>query len=255
MLPTIQVPIISSVHGRKRRLEREITKEELQAAVKYGKKEATYTNGILRWKYSFADIVYISDETSSVEVTCYTVEKPMGRVVISERLAVQYDEANLLITKRPKIITSHTVLIVDLSGSMRKSDMNGHKTRAKGVYYTIAEDFIASRLHPAELGSLGGGEVTYTDVVTLIEMRSTATVVFEFEPISWQLYNRFIDLHDSNRMESTSSLSDAPSTYSGSSTTIADALSACSSSRMERPAIASAVSKLPRIDFHRTSTV
>ena len=199
MLPTIQVPIISSVHGRKRRLEREITKEELQAAVKYGKKEATYTNGILRWKYSFADIVYISDETSSVEVTCYTVEKPMGRVVISERLAVQYDEANLRITKRPKIITSHTVLIVDMSGSMRKSDMNGHKTRARGVYYTIAEDFIASRLHPAELGSLGGGEVTYTDVVTLIEMRSTATVVFECEPISWQLYNRFIDLHDSNR--------------------------------------------------------
>ena len=199
MLPTIQIPLISSIHGRKRRQEREITKEDLQAAVKYGKKEATYTNGVLRWKYSFADIIYIADETSSVEVTCYTVEKPMGRVVISERLAVQIDEANLRITKRPKIITSHTVLIVDMSGSMRKSDMNGHKTRAKGVYNTIAEDFISSRLYPAELGSIGGSQVAFTDVVTLIEMRSTATVVFECEPISWQLYNRFNDLHDCNR--------------------------------------------------------
>jgi hypothetical protein len=200
MLSTTQeVPFISSIHGRKRRHEREITKEELQAAVKYGTKEATHTNGMLRWKYSFGDIVYIADETSSVEVTCYTVEKPLGRVVISERLAMQYDEANLRNSKRPKIITSHTVLIVDMSGSMRKSDMQGHKSRAKGVYFTIAEDFIASRLLPAELGRLGGGEVTNTDVVTLIEMRSTATVVFECEPISWQLYNRFIDLHDCSR--------------------------------------------------------
>ena len=108
MLSTTQeVPFISSIHGRKRRHEREITKEELQAAVKYGTKEATHTNGMLRWKYSFGDIVYIADETSSVEVTCYTVKKPLGRVVISERLAMQYDEANLRNSKRPKIISAY----------------------------------------------------------------------------------------------------------------------------------------------------
>ena len=55
----------------------------------------------------------------------------------------QHKEAVKRIQKDPRIITSHTALVVDMSASMKKSDMNGHKTRAKGVYYSLAEEFVA----------------------------------------------------------------------------------------------------------------
>ena len=109
---------------------------------------------------------------------------------------IQLKEARDRIRKNPKIITSHMVLIVDMSTSMSKADMNGHKSRARGVYYNIAEDVISVRLHPPEFGKIGGDNSTFTDVVTLIEMRNEATVVFEREPISWQLYNRFCSLRE-----------------------------------------------------------
>ena len=74
MLPTNQIPIVSSIHGRERREQRDITKRDLQAAIKYGTKEAQFRLGKIRWKYTFADVVYITDETSTVEVTSYAVE-------------------------------------------------------------------------------------------------------------------------------------------------------------------------------------
>eukprot|EP01035_Chromulina_nebulosa_P026959 gene26959-35373_t len=196
MLPTNQIPIISSIHGRERRQQRDITKRDLQAAIKYGTKEAQYRLGKLRWKYTFADVVYITDETSTVEVTSYAVELALTPVVITERMNIQLKEARDRIGKNSKIITSHMVLIVDMSTSMSMADMNGHRSRARGVYYTIAEDVISVRLHPPEFGKIGGDNTTFTDVVTLIEMRSGATVVFEREPISWQLYNRFCSLRE-----------------------------------------------------------
>ena len=196
MLKTNQVPVISSIHGRERREQRDITKRDLQAAIKYGDKVKQFRHGILRWKYTFADVVYITDETSTVEVTSYAVELPLAPVIISDRMSIQLEEARDRIRKNPKIITSHMVLIVDMSTSMSKADMNGHKSRARGVYYTIAEDVISVRLHDPEFGKIGGDNTTFTDVVTLIEMRNEATIVFEREPISWQLYNRFCSLRD-----------------------------------------------------------
>ena len=52
------VTVLSSAHGRQRRSERLISKSDLQAAVKYGEKEASYENnsGELRWKYTFREI-------------------------------------------------------------------------------------------------------------------------------------------------------------------------------------------------------
>jgi hypothetical protein len=65
-------------------------------------------------------------------------------------------------------ITSHTILIVDQSTSMSKSDVMGHRTRLRGVFYTIANEMIAAPLLM--------GMMAYTDVVTLIEMRTTPSI-------------------------------------------------------------------------------
>jgi hypothetical protein len=64
------------------------------------------------------------------------------------------------------------------------------------VYYNLAEEFVAERLYPIDSGVFGGKSVNHTDVVTLIEMRSQPTIVFEAEPISWILYNKFVKLAD-----------------------------------------------------------
>eukprot|EP00959_Pyramimonas_sp_CCMP1952_P384663 8061716-Pyramimonas_sp.AAC.2 len=73
---TSAVTVLASAHGRQRRLKRKINIRDLQAAVKYGTKEAGYPcprTGDLRWKYTFADVCYITDETSRREITSWPV--------------------------------------------------------------------------------------------------------------------------------------------------------------------------------------
>ena len=66
--------ILSSMHGRMRRAQRLIDKRDLQAVVRHGKCEVSYNQrGIRRLKYTFADIVYITDETSSHEITSWAI--------------------------------------------------------------------------------------------------------------------------------------------------------------------------------------
>ena len=49
-----------------------IDKRDLQAALKYGECEETYSQrGERRLKLIFADIVYITDETSTREIACW----------------------------------------------------------------------------------------------------------------------------------------------------------------------------------------
>jgi len=165
--------------------------------VKYGTKERGFPHprtGAIRWKYTFADVVYITDETSTQEITSWVLELPLSEKAIPIRLQQKIEEAKRRVTRDPGIITSHTVIVVDKSASMKKSDMDGHKRRDRGVYYNLAEEFCAPQLNSLECESIGGNLLTYTDVVTLIEMRDGPTVIFEHEPITWLLYNKFVRL-------------------------------------------------------------
>ncbi len=79
---TKNITLLSGVHGRERRAERQISKHDLQAAIKYGTKtpgKPSY-QGFFTWKYTFANIVYITDETSRIEITSWilpTVIEPI----------------------------------------------------------------------------------------------------------------------------------------------------------------------------------
>lgn len=168
--------------------------KNLQAAVKYGVKELGYPHPKtkeLRYKYTYMDVVYITDATSTIEITSWALALPIDKVAISPRMMRQVEEARHRLCDR-RIVTSHTVLVVDQSASMRKSDMNGHRSRSRAVYYELAHEFLAPRLRPISTGNPFSDSTT--EVVTLIEMRDTPTVVFEFEPVSWVLYNKFVDL-------------------------------------------------------------
>jgi hypothetical protein len=71
---------------------------------------------------------------------------------------------------------------------MKKSDVPGHRTRSRAVYYTIAMEMISKPLHQ-NLNS-------FTDVITIIEMRGDSKVIILMEPITWNLYNKIVQLAD-----------------------------------------------------------
>ena len=74
VLRTSCVEFITGIHGEQRRRERDVTKRDLQAAVKNGTKERSYgKNGEPRWKYTFADVIYITDDSSKQEITSWAV--------------------------------------------------------------------------------------------------------------------------------------------------------------------------------------
>jgi hypothetical protein len=132
--------------------------------------------------------VYITDSTSTLEITSYALPLPFEAVPVDTRQQLQYDEAKRRIEEGTDDITSHSVFIVDKSGSMRKSDVNGHQSRARAVYYTLAEEII--------LPQLEDDSVSHTDLVTIIEFRDEPVKVLDKEPVSWVLYNKLVELSE-----------------------------------------------------------
>ncbi|KAJ1430264.1 hypothetical protein B484DRAFT_463090 [Ochromonadaceae sp. CCMP2298] len=182
------VEFISSVHGAQRRAEREISKHDLQAAVKYGRSQVRPHRGPLRpLKFTYNNIVYITDSTATTEVTSWAkVQLPLQKVEIDESLSRQITEQKRRLASGAVAVTSHAVLVVDQSGSMRNSDVTGHRFRSRGAYYTIANEMIAQPLLR--------DQNSFTDVVTVIEMRDGAVVTIDKEPITWELHNKIVDL-------------------------------------------------------------
>ena len=196
-LRTSCIDFISSLHGRQRRAEREISVRDLQTAVKYGVKEPQWGDrrrGIrnftgLRYRITYNNIVYITDETCTKEVTSFALTQlPLEKVTIDQQLQRQIAEQKRRISSGEKAITSHTVVIVDQSTSMNNGDCFGHRSRSRGAYYTIASEMVA---RPLSLGQLA-----YTDTMTIIEMRNEAIVneSIYMEPTTWELHNKLVDL-------------------------------------------------------------
>ena len=84
--------------------------------------------------------------------------------------------------------TSHTVIVVDMSGSMREDDVNGARCRADGVWTTLARNFCRAQLE-------GQSSCMY-DVVSVIAMRTRAQVVVSCEPLTWVLYNKLVQFRE-----------------------------------------------------------
>ena len=86
-LRTSSIELICSLHSRQRKLEREIFKRDLQAAIKYGTKQIQ-SNGYI--KHTYNGIVYITDVLCSREITCYAeIQLPLDKYIIDESLSRQ----------------------------------------------------------------------------------------------------------------------------------------------------------------------
>eukprot|EP01052_Picozoa_sp_SAG31_P053046 SAG31_NODE_13401_length_872_cov_0.855110_1_plen_166_part_01 len=161
-LHTTAVEFHSSIHGRHRRQQRGIQKRDLQRAVLHGRRERTYGPGGYRhrqprWKYTYEGIVYITDDTSREEITSWRLDaypevllevypEPIAidRVTITMPMQAAHRLAVRNIATNPAGWTSHTVLVVDQSGSMRKHDMADCASRSDAVWVSLALDWVAN---------------------------------------------------------------------------------------------------------------
>lgn len=187
---TNDITLLSTAHGKARRALRGIKKHELKAAVKYGEKERGYPcrkTGLPRWKYTFADVVYITDHTSKEEVTSYRVSVEIERAEITPERMQWHQNSVENLKYHPEIYVTHSILIIDQSGSMKTSDVAGFRTRSEAAYGTLALDYVAQQLYARK-------ETDFTsDVVSVIEMHDTSEIVIDNQPLDWVLFNALLD--------------------------------------------------------------
>lgn len=199
IVPTAQSVLESSLHGRQRREERGIQKIDLQRARRYGMKEAGRFG---RLKYTYGGVVFIYDPHRNREVTSFKSQdvalassgtRATEPIILKKREETSDDVVRRTLQNRSIQLqkskwTSHSVLVVDMSGSMRRDDVNGSRCRSDGVWMTLARDFVKKPLQERKR--------TANDVISVILMRDEAEIVVRHESIDWGLYNKFIDFRE-----------------------------------------------------------
>lgn len=178
--------ILVSDHGRQRRVSRRICEQELNLVIRYGKKKAA---GQGRWQYTYGGVVVITDAKSRVVITTWVTPAcglDLQKVDITDKMRRDHDEA---IRKRRVDMsswTSHNVIVVDQSGSMRTTDSTEGVTRSDLVWLTLATVFVAEKIK--------SGERKPTDVMSVINMQGFGDIVIQAQPYDWILYNKLVDL-------------------------------------------------------------
>ena len=199
--PTELSELLSNAHGRQRREERDIQKIDLQRARRYGIVEPARRG---RLKYTYGGIIFIYDPKKRMEVTSFpsrdvALETSGTKVALpiilktkeeyKSRFSLRrYDQMRSQVISDPNSWTSHSVLVIDMSGSMRRDDVSGAKCRSDGVWMTLARDYVEKPLKNKTR--------THTDLLSIIVMKDDATVLLSYEMISWVLYNKLIALRE-----------------------------------------------------------
>ncbi|GAX27845.1 hypothetical protein FisN_13Hh048 [Fistulifera solaris] len=195
--PTAASSLLSGSHGRHRRQQRNIKKLDLQRARRYGMKENARFNRI---KFTHAGTVFIYDPLKNKEITSYPAaagkytgsafEKPIHLPPYPLPAHAYHQSTNrkAFLHENPRAVTSHSVFLVDMSGSMRCDDVNGARCRADAVWTTIARNYV---LDPLKEGTLSS-----SDVVSIVVFRDTAEVLVAQAPVDYVLFNRILTFRE-----------------------------------------------------------
>ena len=222
--PTEMSTLLSGTHGRRRRHERNIEKIDLQRARRYGMMEIQ-ENG--RYRYTYGGVRFIYDPETRTEVTSHESPEETGECtgtkfappVLLEKYewpdewsetferqfhAMSKEQALVDHTTSPSssswgrgdsfagrkkaTYNSHSVLVVDMSGSMKRDDVNGARCRSDAVWLALARDYVKVPLERNERSE--------RDLISIVIMRDDAEVMYSYEPTTWVLYNKLIDLRE-----------------------------------------------------------
>jgi Alpha-kinase family len=209
LLPSV---LFSSPHGRQRRDERHIAKATLVLARRYGMKETDVLTGRIR--YTYAGVTFIYDPFRHTEITSYAsadYASPLagtrrGTIPIFPRrkyseMAGGNAEDRVRVLQHAQLRTrlfhdraqwtSHSVIIVDMSGSMRIDDVDGARCRSDAVWLSLAKDHVERALQSKQ--------AVETDVMSVISMMgdaATASIVLRCEPTDYVLFNTLLHFRE-----------------------------------------------------------
>jgi Alpha-kinase family/von Willebrand factor type A domain len=186
---TSLISILSTEHARIRRQERDIDKRDLKRALKHGTRQRCWRN---RWKIEYDGVIFIVDQAVHREITAYP--SPQREIPIDETTKKEHELAKFLILQKSELCKSHTVLVVDNSGSMQTRDIPLHRDRQVAAYATIALEYVAEQLIKQTANN--------RDVVSLIEFDQEARVVFSREPCSLVLFNKLLQRREAGNFKS-----------------------------------------------------
>jgi len=195
----------STQHDQERREERDIQKITQLEARRYGMAEKQKKGRI---KFTYAGHVFIWNSKANKAITSWKENQDESKVkkhVSGTRFvkpimidkSQNHTPAEMIlaheclaghIRSQKTLWRSHTVMVIDMSGSMRRDDVDGARCRSDGVWTSLAKDFVKSQLE--------SGTCSLYDIVSVVAMREDATVVIDREPMDWVLYNKLVDFRE-----------------------------------------------------------
>lgn len=191
---TSLVTIVSTQHGRLRREQRNIEKRDLQRALKYGSRTRVWGGA---WRVEYQGITFITDETLRREITSFPSPLPIHDAIPMDSI-FQHQKTKHLLKLRPDLVTSHTVIVLDDSGSMLSKHQSQHgmymyRDCQAAALESIALEFVAEQLW--------NETATNSDLVSLITFDKTAKVRIHREPMGWPLYNQLLSFRNTDTYE------------------------------------------------------
>ena len=180
-----------SEHATERFDQRNIGKLEIQHVLKNGSWSQGYPR---RWNgnptsiYTHKRLVCVVDDVLEEIVTAYTLPEKLEPKKVTLDLLEKHKSMKIAASSQEKNWKSYTVVVVDTSGSMRKSDVLDSKTRLEAVWKALANDYIAQRIEDAS----GGLE----DAISVLSLGEECKVLLENEPTTWILYNKICELQN-----------------------------------------------------------
>lgn len=176
-------------HAKKRCIYRNISQAKCIAAFQGGTVQEANQG---RWMCTKEGVVIIVDESWSKILSTWNLPSH-GIVLKKVHITSEMEQAHTAAINRARTKstwTSHTVAVVDQSGSMRKVDTDNFTMRSDIVWLNLAVSLVAKGLR--------SGERTDTDMLSVVSMRDDSEVVIRHEPIDWILYNKLVDLLESS---------------------------------------------------------
>ena len=176
---TSLITILPSAHGQLHSEQRDIDKQNLQWALKYGRFQRDKNNE--KWLIEYDGIIFVMDRDRRQEQTIHPTPLPMAEI---DFMALEANnKTNFLFAQKPKLSTSHSVIMIDNSGSVlsKKNDvLLYHDSPQHAACSFTALEVIAEQLF--------SNTAVNSDLVLLIKFREHPSVDFLREPTSWFVY-------------------------------------------------------------------
>jgi hypothetical protein len=103
---------------------------------------AKIVNGEQRWMFEYENTVVITDQFCTKEITSYKKAIQIEPANLTQAMLDNHAEAVRVLKDDPHQCTSHLIIIIDQSASMKIGDVECFCSKSEASYGTLALDYI-----------------------------------------------------------------------------------------------------------------